>query len=144
MIPAVDHDLAVDHHGGDTDCVTMRVLVRRAIGDPGGIEHGYIRPRTRPQPSAIPQAEGPSGDAGHLGDRRLQGEQAEVAHARTQHVRVGAVVTRVGLALAGDTGTASALPSEPTVTHGARVISWTSALVIDVMRTRVSPRSATT
>jgi hypothetical protein len=82
----------------------MRVRVRRAIGDPGGIEHGHVRPRAGPQQAAIRQPEGPGRDAGHLGDRGLQRQQPEVAHARTQHVRVGTVVTGVGLALAGDAG----------------------------------------
>jgi hypothetical protein len=53
MVAAVDHDLAVDHHGGDADRVSMRVLVRRAIGDPSG-----LRSKDGPDPAmAIPGAE---------------------------------------------------------------------------------------
>src|SRR5438874_1183381 len=53
VIAAVDHDLAVDDHGGDSGRVLMRVLVRRAVADPGGIEHSHVRPRPGPQEAAI-------------------------------------------------------------------------------------------
>ncbi len=53
MVAAVDDDLAVDHDGGDADGVAVRVLVGRAIGDPGRVEHRHVRPGTRPEQATI-------------------------------------------------------------------------------------------
>jgi hypothetical protein len=57
VVAAVDHDLAVDDHGGDSGRVLMRLLVRRAVGEAGGIEHGRGRPGPGPQEANVQRAE---------------------------------------------------------------------------------------
>ena len=143
VIAAVDHDLAVDDDGGDADRVAVRVGVRRAVGDQHRVEHGHVRPRPRPQQASIREAERPRGGAGHLGDRLLERQQPEIADAGAQDARMGAVVARMGLALAGDAGGGERVAVRAH-RHPRRARDRVHVgAAIDVIRMRVSPRSAT-
>src|SRR5438876_974951 len=66
VIAAVDDDLAVDHDRGDADGVAMRLVIRRAVGDPGGIEDGDVGPAALAQHAAVGETQ-----RGGRGARRL-------------------------------------------------------------------------
>ena len=57
MVAAIQDDVAIHHNGGDTDRVLVRVVVGRALGEAGRVEHRHVRPASRSQHAAIGKSE---------------------------------------------------------------------------------------
>ena len=67
------------------------------VADGGGIEQHEVREGAFADDAAVLQAEHLGGAAGHLVDRLLHAEEAEVARIVAEHAREGAPEARVGI-----------------------------------------------
>ena len=99
---ALPGDRAVDDHRVDAFGGARRRLVGRGIADRGGVEDDDVGMLPDRQRAAALEAEVARGQAGHLPDRGLEREQADVAAVVAEHARERAPQARVRLRPDGD------------------------------------------